>query len=158
VVLKGIDGPINETQQNDLSTVFTAGQRMLSLISYLVEIARLNNGHTQLSRENADIAELITETTSRWKTQNQTKPLTVETNLTNPIFNVDKAQMRQIISHLLSFASVRVTEGLFVKHDDLFRLLALQVLLHRLAASAAALISSSLASAGHGSGGRAPCR
>jgi K+-sensing histidine kinase KdpD len=111
VVLKGIDGPINETQQNDLSTVFTAGQRMLSLISYLVEIARLNNGHTQLSRENADIAELITETTSRWKTQNQTKPLTVETNLTNPIFNVDKAQMRQIISHLLSFASVRVTEG-----------------------------------------------
>ncbi len=111
VVLKGIDGPVNETQQNDLSTVFTAGQRMLALISYLVEIARLNNGHTQLSREDTNIDEIITETTNRWKTQNPSKPLTIETNLTNPVFNVDRAQTRQIISHLLSFASVRVTEG-----------------------------------------------
>ncbi len=86
VVLKGIDGPINETQEADLSTAFTAGQRMLSLINYLVEIARLNNGHTQLSREEASIIDVITETTNRWKTQNQTKPLTVETNLTDPDF------------------------------------------------------------------------
>lgn len=111
VVLKGIDGPVNETQQNDLTTVFNAGQRTLALISYLVEIARLNNGHTQLARDAVNIDELITETTSRWKTQNPSKPLTVETNLTDPVFNVDRAQTRQIISHLLSFASVRVTEG-----------------------------------------------
>jgi len=111
VVLKGIDGPINETQETDLSTAFTAGQRMLALISYLVEIARLNNGHTKLSREDASIADLITETTNRWKTQNTSKPLSVETNISNPVFNFDKAQMRQVISHMLTFASVRVTEG-----------------------------------------------
>lgn len=111
VVLKGIDGPVNETQETDLSTAFTAGQRMLALISYLVEIARLNNGHTKLSREDASIADVITETTNRWKTQNASKPLSIETNFTNPTFNVDKAQMRQIIFHLLTFASVRVTEG-----------------------------------------------
>lgn len=111
VVLKGIDGPVNETQQNDLTTVFNAGQRTLALISYLVEIARLNNGHTQLKREGFDITELISETTTRWKTQNPSKPLTIETNLTDPVFNADRAQTRQIISHLLSFASVRVTEG-----------------------------------------------
>lgn len=111
VVLKGIDGPINETQETDLSTAYTAGQRMLALISYLVEIARLNNGHTQLSREDANVTDLIAETTNRWKTQNQNKPLTVETNFSNPVFNVDKAQLRQVISHLLTFASVRVTEG-----------------------------------------------
>ena len=111
VVLKGIDGPVNETQEADLSTAFTAGQRMLSLISYLVEIARLNNGHTQLARDAVNVDEIITETTSRWKTQNPSKPLSIEMNFTDPIFHVDKAQMRQIISHLLSFASVRVTEG-----------------------------------------------
>jgi len=111
VVLKGIDGPVNETQETDLSTAFTAGQRMLALVSYLVEIARLNNGHTKLSREDANIADVITETTNRWKTQNPSKPLSIETNFTDPNFNVDKAQMRQIISHMLSFASVRVTEG-----------------------------------------------
>ncbi len=111
VVLKGIDGPVNETQETDLSTAFTAGQRMLALISYLVEIARLNNGHIKLSREDANIEELITETMNRWKIQNTTKPLSIETSFGNPVFNFDKAHMRQIISHMLSFASVRVTEG-----------------------------------------------
>ncbi|HEY5731379.1 MAG TPA: histidine kinase dimerization/phospho-acceptor domain-containing protein [Anaerolineales bacterium] len=111
VVLKGIDGPINETQEVDLSTAFTAGQRMLALTSYLVEIARLNNGHLKLSREDANIPNLITEATNRWKIQNASRLLSVETTFADPVFNVDKAQMRQIISHLLSFASVRVTEG-----------------------------------------------
>lgn len=111
VVLKGIDGPVNETQQNDLSTVFNAGQRMLALISYLVEIARLNNGHTQLKREEFDISELISETTTRWKTLNPSKPLAVETNLTNRVFTADRMQLRQIILHLMTFTSLRVTEG-----------------------------------------------
>ncbi len=111
VVLKGIDGPINETQEKDLTTVFTAGQRMLALISYLVEIARLNNGQTQLARENVNIAEIIAETTNRWKSQNPAKPLSLEMNLSNPMFNVDRTQMRQILSHLLTFASLRLTEG-----------------------------------------------
>jgi signal transduction histidine kinase len=111
VVLKGIDGPINETQETDLSTAFIAGQRMLALITYLVEIARLNNGHLKLSRADCDITELITEATNRWKTQSIAKPLHIETTISNPAFNVDKAQMRTIISHLLTFASIRVTEG-----------------------------------------------
>jgi len=111
VVIKGIDGPVNEMQETDLNTAFTAGQRMLALISYLVEIARLNIGHTKLLREDASMEELITEATNRWKTQNQNKPLSIETSFNNPVFNFDKTQMRLIISHMLSFASVRVTEG-----------------------------------------------
>lgn len=111
VVLKGIDGPVTETQVTDLTTAFTAGQRMLALISYLVEIARLNNGHTRLTPESANLADVITEASSRWKTQNASRPLSIEMNFTDPIFTVDKAQMRQIILHLLTFASLRVTEG-----------------------------------------------
>jgi K+-sensing histidine kinase KdpD len=113
VVMKGIDGPVNETQETDLSTAFTAGQRMLALINYLVEIARLNNGHLKLSRADNDITEILTETTTRWQIQNPTKKLMdADVSITNPIFNVDKAQMRQLVSHLLTFASIRVTEGI----------------------------------------------
>jgi signal transduction histidine kinase len=112
VVMKGIDGPVNETQETDLSTAFTAGQRMLALISYLVEIARLNNGHSKLSCADNDITEILTETTTRWQIQNPTKKImSVDVSITNPIFNMDRAQMRQLISHLMTFASVRVTEG-----------------------------------------------
>ncbi|MDL1909673.1 HAMP domain-containing histidine kinase [Chloroflexi bacterium CFX6] len=111
VILKGLSGPISETQETDLSTVLRAGQRMLALVGYLVEIARLNNGHTQLSPEDANIEEVITEATKRWTRQNEAKPLHMEMTLADPIFNVDKGQMRQIVSHLLTLASLHVTEG-----------------------------------------------
>jgi K+-sensing histidine kinase KdpD len=111
VVLKGIDGPVNETQEADLSTAFTAGQRMLALVSYLVDIARLNNGHLKLSIKENDIVEMVTELTGRWKTQNPSKPLSIETNVNDPVFTLDRAQIRQVISYLLTFAALRVTEG-----------------------------------------------
>jgi K+-sensing histidine kinase KdpD len=111
VVLKGIDGPVNETQEADLSTAFTAGQRMLALVSYLVDIARLNNGHLKLSLKENDIVEMVTELTGRWKTQNPSKPLSIETNVSDPVFTLDRAQIRQVISYLLTFAALRVTEG-----------------------------------------------
>lgn len=111
VILKGLSGPISETQETDLSTVLRAGQRMLALIGYLVEIARLNNGQAQLSRENANIEEVVAEATKRWTRQNESKPLHTEMTLADPVFNVDKGQMRQIVSHLLTLASLHVTEG-----------------------------------------------
>jgi len=110
LVIKGIDGPINETQTTDLTTVFNGGQRMLSLLSNLVDIARLNNGII-LSREEKNLATLITESAERWKTQNPTKPLTSDVQIASPTYSVDPQQMRHIITHLLSFAAVRVTEG-----------------------------------------------
>ena len=111
IVLKGIDGPVNETQETDLTTVFNAGQRTLGLISYLVEIARLNKGTMNPSREESNASEIIKEAAASWKTQNTAKPLNMDVNISNPIFQVDKAQIRQIISHLLTFAALRITEG-----------------------------------------------
>lgn len=111
VVLRGIDGPLNETQTTDLTTAFNAGQRMLTLISHLVEIARLNNGHTPLTCEARNLAELLLEHAERWKNQNPTKPLTTDIQIHSPIFVVDALQMRQIITHLLTLAALRVNEG-----------------------------------------------
>lgn len=111
IVLKGFDGPINETQETDLSAAFNAGERTLALISYLVDIARINNGKMKLLSEEHDITEIVTEITTRWKTKNPSALLNVDVKVDNPTFNVDKDQMRSIISYLLTFASLRVTEG-----------------------------------------------
>src|SRR6185503_13424053 len=78
VVIKGIDGPINETQNTDLTTAFNSGQRMLALISQLVEIARINNGHMKLAREERNLADFLIEITERWKNLNPSKPLTAD--------------------------------------------------------------------------------
>lgn len=111
VVLKGIDGPLNETQTTDLTTAFNGSQRMLALISQLVEIARLNNGHLALYRSERDLSDLIVETAERWKNQNLTKPLSTDIQITSPLFDIDPQQMRQVITYLLTFAALRITEG-----------------------------------------------
>jgi K+-sensing histidine kinase KdpD len=111
IVLKGFDGPINETQETDLTAAFTAGERTLALISYLVEIARLNNGKMKLMRADNDITEIITDATTRWKKKNPSTPLNIDVEINNPTFNVDAEQMLLIISYLLTFAALRVTEG-----------------------------------------------
>ena len=111
VVIKGIDGPINETQNTDLTTAFNNGQRMLALIGQLVEIARINNGHTTLRPEEFNLLDFLIEITERWKNRNPSKSLTTDIQISSPSFHVDAVQIRQIIDHLLTLASIRVTEG-----------------------------------------------
>lgn len=111
VVIKGMDGPINENQAADLTTSFTSSQRMLFLINNLVDMARLNIGQIQPQRVEANISNIITEAVERWKTANPTKPVTAVLKIANPAFNADSTYMRQVISYLLTYAAVRVTEG-----------------------------------------------
>ncbi len=111
VVIKGMDGPVNENQAADLTTSFNSSQRMLFLVNSIVDMARLNMGHIQIQRAEIDISALIKEATEKWKTANAAKPLTVVIDLSQPTFSADSNYMRQVISSLLTYAAIRVTEG-----------------------------------------------
>jgi K+-sensing histidine kinase KdpD len=111
VVIKGIDGPINENQSADLGTAFTSSQRMLLLINNLVDMARLNIGHVNLRRAEVDMAALLKEAAEKWQATTPAKKVTLDINLPQPTFSVDNLHMRSVVSSLLSYAAVRVTEG-----------------------------------------------
>lgn len=111
VVIKGIDGPINEIQSADLTTAFNGGQRMLVLINNLVEMARLNNGQVTLTAKECNLADLLEDAADRWKTQNLTIPLDTSIAINEPAFNVDNNHLRNVITNLLTYAAMRVTEG-----------------------------------------------
>lgn len=111
VVLKGIDGPINETQQSDLTSVHSNGQRLLSLISMLVEIARLNKGAVQLSLAEADFGELLNQSAARWKAQNPSRDLSSTIALPSPSVQLDVSRMKQLLAGALTYAALHVTEG-----------------------------------------------
>jgi len=111
VVIKGIDGPINETQNTDLTTALNGSQRMLVLINNLVEMARLNNGQITLARKECDIAELIEDAADRWKIQNLTLPLATNITIARPMFNVDRNHLCNVIINMLTYATIRVTDG-----------------------------------------------
>jgi K+-sensing histidine kinase KdpD len=111
VVLKGIDGPINETQETDLTSVHNNGQRLLTLISMLVDIARLNKGSLHLSLVEEDFALLLEETAAHWKAQNPSRDMAADLHVDAPSLQLDWTRMKQALSGALTYAGLRVVEG-----------------------------------------------
>jgi K+-sensing histidine kinase KdpD len=111
VVIKGIDGPINENQSADLTTAFISSQRMLFFLNNLVDMARLNIGHITLRRAEVDLTGLIKESCDKWQIANPAKKLTYDINISKPVFSVDGIYLRNIVSSLLSYAAIRITDG-----------------------------------------------
>ena len=111
VVLKGIDGPVNETQISDLNTAFSAGQRMLTLLNNLIDMARLNIGEVTIEKGVGDLSVAITDACNRWKNQNPAKELHVEIEISTPGMLLDSARMRQVISGLLTYAGNHVADS-----------------------------------------------
>ena len=111
VVIKGIDGPVNETQVTDLTSAFQAGQRMLGLLNNLVDMARLNNGDINIEMSLGDLTQVITDACARWKTQNPAKELKVDIQITAPGLSLDSNRIRQAISGLLTYAGNHVADS-----------------------------------------------
>ncbi len=59
VILKGIDGPINEMQHEDLTSIFNAGQKLLSLIHDLFEVMKVDAAKTPLYDGPYAVASLL---------------------------------------------------------------------------------------------------
>jgi len=113
IMLKGIDGPVTELQTADLTLVNASGQRMLTLLSQLVEMARLNRGETKTKKEQAQILPLLEEAAENWKQNNPDHKL--ETSFAvpapGPAFNVDPQHIRQVVTNLLTYAGLHVAAG-----------------------------------------------
>jgi signal transduction histidine kinase len=59
VILKGIDGPITEFQQQDLTSIHDAGQKLLTMIDEIFRTAKTDAGKTHLYGDEFDVAALI---------------------------------------------------------------------------------------------------
>lgn len=110
VVLKGIDGPINEIQATDLGSVHANGQKMLTYMNHLVDAARLNRGSISLKLEEVEIAALAEETLARWQTQNPGKETFFLSLVApeNPRVLADAPRLRQALNDLLNFAALHL--------------------------------------------------
>jgi signal transduction histidine kinase len=59
LLLEGVDGPLNDRQRAQVRAIHLFGARLLSLVDFLLDVARLERGELGLGRAPFDIGEVI---------------------------------------------------------------------------------------------------
>ena len=113
VILKGIDGPVSEMQQQDLTAIYNSGQHLLGLINDILDLARIEAGKMELNFEEVHLADLATSVMSTAKGLVKEKPIQLIQHIptTMPSVRGDTMRVRQVLLNLISNASKFTDQG-----------------------------------------------
>jgi signal transduction histidine kinase/CheY-like chemotaxis protein len=113
VIIKGIDGPVTDLQEQDLSAIYNSGQHLLRLINDILDLSKIDAGKMELAFDDVDIAELLESVIPTVSGLIKDKPIEVIQNIDHniPIIRADAMRLRQVIINLLSNAAKFTDEG-----------------------------------------------
>jgi CheY-like chemotaxis protein/two-component sensor histidine kinase len=113
VILKGIDGPITELQQQDLTAIFNSGQHLLGLINDILDLSRIEAGKMELTFDEVNISDLISSVMSTAVGLVKDKPIQLRSALAEdlPLVRADAMRIRQVLINFLSNAAKFTEEG-----------------------------------------------
>jgi len=113
VILKGIDGPVSEMQNQDLTAIYNSGQHLLGLINDILDLARIEAGKMELNFEEVQLAEMVHSVFSTAKGLVKEKPVKLVEKIPEdmPGIRGDTMRVRQVLLNLISNASKFTDEG-----------------------------------------------
>ncbi len=113
VILKGIDGPINDLQQQDLEAIHHSGQHLLDMINNILDLSKIEAGKMELNIEEIQLNDVIESVISTARGLVKEKPIKIITEIpeTLPVVNADRTRVRQILLNLLQNAAKFTDEG-----------------------------------------------
>ena len=113
VILKGIDGPVTEMQQQDLTAIYNSGQHLLGLINDILDLARIEAGKMELNFEEVHLADMATSVMSTAKGLVKEKPIQLLQRIPSnmPTVRGDTMRVRQVLLNLISNASKFTDQG-----------------------------------------------
>ena len=113
VILKGIDGPVTDMQQQDLTAIYNSGQHLLGLINDILDLARIEAGKMELNFEEVSLAEMTTSVMSTAKGLVKEKPIQLLQRIPQdmPTVRGDTMRVRQVLLNLISNASKFTDQG-----------------------------------------------
>ena len=113
VIIKGIDGPVTELQQQDLTAIYNSGQHLLGLINDVLDLSKIEAGKMELAFDEVNIADVTSSVLSTMSGLIKDKPIQmkriIQPNL--PTVRADAIRVRQVMINLLSNASKFTDEG-----------------------------------------------
>lgn len=113
VILKGIDGPVTDLQQQDLSAIFNAGQHLLDLINNILDISKIEAGKMELAFDDSvNLSDLLNSVMSTAAGLVKDKPIKLERFVEEdmPPVRADVTRIRQVVLNLISNA-VKFTDA-----------------------------------------------
>ena len=113
VILKGIDGPITELQQQDLTAIFNSGQHLLGLINDILDLSRIEAGKMDLTFDEVNMKDLIASVMSTAAGLVKDKPVELKSDVDAdlPLVRADAMRIRQVLINFMSNASKFTDEG-----------------------------------------------
>ena len=107
LMLKGIDGPISDLQQTDLTSIYNSSQHLLGLINNLLDYSKIEAGKLELQVEpQVDLRSIFqTAVAASWGLIGD-KPIHLTTDLPSdlPLIEADRSRVQQIMLNLVSNA------------------------------------------------------
>ncbi|MBC7809728.1 MAG: GAF domain-containing protein, partial [Burkholderiales bacterium] len=106
VILKGIDGPLTEMQEQDLTTIYNSGQHLLGLINDILDQAKIASGKMDLQQDHFEVKPLLDGVRSIGIGLVKDKPIDIriETAAGLPRAYGDEFRTRQVLINLVSNA------------------------------------------------------
>ncbi len=113
VILKGIDGPINETQEQDLNAIYNSGQHLLRLINDILDLSKIEAGKMQLQMAETNIQDLVNSVMSTAIGLIKDKSIDLRYVIPDdlPDIMVDQTRIRQVLLNFLSNAAKFTEQG-----------------------------------------------
>ncbi len=113
VILKGIDGPINEIQEQDLTAIYNSGQHLLNLINNILDLSKIEANKMEISIVEMDMAEIIRSVMSTAIGLVKDKPIELKQVIPAelPVVSGDATRIRQVLLNLVSNAAKFTEEG-----------------------------------------------
>lgn len=123
VILKGIDGPLTELQQTDLTAIYNSGQHLLGLINDILDLSKIEAGKMELNFDEVDLKPIIKGVMSSAVGLVKDKPIELEQRAPEdlPMIWADSTRLRQVLLNLVSNATKFTESGkitLTADHDD----------------------------------------
>jgi len=107
--------PLTEHQKGHVDTIISAGQHLLELINQILDLARIEAGHLQLSLTDVNVHELVDSCLTLTQTQGAQRHIRMHSNCgdvdADTAIHVDSTRTRQVLLNLLSNAVKYNREG-----------------------------------------------
>ncbi|MBI5959492.1 MAG: GAF domain-containing protein [Chloroflexi bacterium] len=113
VILKGIDGPLTDTQEQDLTTIYDSGKHLLGLVNDILDQAKIEAQKMELLWGYFKVQDVIESVLSSAKVLTRDKPVRLHTEIAEnlpPVYG-DDSRTRQILLNLISNAAKFTEEG-----------------------------------------------